>query len=487
MRTRRGSGILLHPTSLPSPFGIGDFGPTAYRFVDLLNTAKQKFWQILPLGPPAKGNSPYSSLSAFAGNPLLISPEKLVQHGYLLDVDIAHPSSFCSSRIDFPRVRAYKEALLLRAYANFKATPEFRSFEAQNEPWLESFAKFMAWKMDSGGACWTRIDAPTEVSQDEIAFHKFVQYEFFRQWLELKQHCHDRDISIIGDLPFYVEHDSADVYSHREIFNLNQFGEPTVVGGVPPDYFSETGQLWGNPTYRWEKLRETGYQWWIDRLRASLALFDIVRLDHFRGFEASWEIQSGALTAVDGRWVQGPGADLFEAATRELGELPFIAENLGMITSQVEDLRRRFSFPGMAVMQFGFGPDFAHRPHTFSKDTVAYTGTHDNDTVVGWWRSRSNNCDLPNAAEGRAERERVEAYIGTNGQEINWAFIRAVMTSVANIAIFPLQDILGLGSETRMNTPGLADGNWCWRCDEDAITTKAIDRLRLITELTDRC
>lgn len=486
MQTRRGSGILLHPTSLPGPFGIGDLGPAAYRFVDFLNAAKQKFWQILPLGPPAKGNSPYSSLSAFAGNPLLISPDKLVQHKYLSAGDIAHPSPFCSTKVDFPRVRAYKESLLLRAFANFEPTPEFRSFEEQNEPWLESFAKFMAWKIASGGACWTQMDTSTQVSQDEIKFHKFIQYEFFRQWFELKQHCHDRKISIIGDLPFYIEHDSSDVCSHGGIFNLNQLGEPTVVGGVPPDYFSETGQMWGNPTYRWEKLRETGYRWWIDRMRASLRLFDIVRLDHFRGFEASWEIQNGERTAVNGRWAKGPGADLFEAAVRELGELPFVAENLGMITPQVEELRRRFRFPGMAVMQFGFGPDSTHRPHTYTRNMVACTGTHDNDTVVGWWRSRSNNRDLPNVAEGRAERERAREYTGAKAQEIHWAFIRALMTSVADIAIVPLQDVLGLGSEARMNTPGLPDGNWSWRYDESAITAELIDKLRVITELTDR-
>jgi 4-alpha-glucanotransferase len=483
---RRGSGILLHPTSLPGPYGIGDFGSAAYQFADFMHAAGQRYWQVLPLGPPAKGNSPYSSLSAFAGNPLLISPQRLIERGYLEETDVSSGRRSCPSTIHYSQVRKNKNKLLRLAFTRFEETDEYRAFERTNACWLEPFAIFMARKIANQGAPWTRIQSEGKADLREVDFHKFVQFEFFREWLELKQYCNERGISVIGDLPFYVEHDSADVWAQPELFHLDENGNPSAVGGVPPDYFSAEGQLWGNPTYRWEKLRETGYQWWMDRFRMAVRLFEFVRLDHFRGFEASWEVQTGAANAVNGRWVKGPGTKLFEIAQKEIGELPFVAENLGTITSGVEDIRRQFAFPGMAVIQFGFGTDSTHRPHSFSQDTVAYTGTHDNDSVVGWWESPSNDSDLPNDAERRAERERALQYVGTNGQEINWAFIRAVMTSVANVAIFPLQDVLGFGSESRMNTPGLADGNWRWRYDESALSGELVRRLRKLTELSGR-
>jgi 4-alpha-glucanotransferase len=388
--------------------------------------------------------------------------------------------------VDYSQVESYKNGLLRTAFGRLEATAEYESFAERNEGWLPPFAAFVARKMASGGASWTQTDGSAKLRDEELNFHKFVQYEFFREWFELKQYCSAREVSIIGDLPFYVEHGSSDVCSHPELFNLDQDGNPTVVGGVPPDYFSAEGQLWQTPTYRWDRLEETGYRWWIDRLRAALSLFDVVRLDHFRGFAAHWEVPGGAPNAVDGRWTQGPGAKLFAAAAREIGDLPFIAENLGVITTQVEEIRREFSFPGMAVLQFGFGEDATHRPHKYEREMLACTGTHDNDTIIGWWKSKSECGCTPLRAESCAEGQRALEYLGAQADEIHWAFIRAVLTSVADIAIIPLQDILGLGSEARMNIPGIPEGNWRWRYEQDWITTDLTGILRRLTELSSR-
>ena len=481
MNLARSSGILLHPTSLPGRFGIGDLGPEAYRFVDFLTEAGQKLWEVLPLGPIGRGNSPYQSLSAFAGNPLLISPEKLAENGYLSEADWSDLPPFPDTQVDFDRVIAYKHRLLRIAYERFKQTgfprsEPYKQFEHRHARWLEPFARFMVMKSASGGVPWNRMDRPVPPDENEIGFHKFTQYEFFRQWFELKQRCRERGISILGDLCFYVEHDSADVWASPELFQLDERGDPVAVGGVPPDYFSATGQLWGNPVYHWERLEQTGYRWWIERLRSSFDLVDMVRLDHFRGFEGFWEVPAGESTAMNGKWVKGPGAKLFEAARNELGDLPIVAENLGVITEDVEALRRQFSFPGMSVLQFAFGGDSTHRPHTYERHHAAFTGTHDNDTTQGWWASRTDN----------GERERALAYLGGDGRQIHWSFIRAVMTSVADLAVIPLQDLLGLGHEARMNVPGIAEGNWGWRYPAGVLNAEIAGRLRYLTELTDR-
>jgi 4-alpha-glucanotransferase len=478
---RRGSGILLHPTCLPGPFGIGDFGSHAFRFIDFLRAAGQGYWQILPLVPSGKGNSPYYSPSAFAGNPLLISPEKLAEHGYLSKSVIANISCGCSSKVDFPAVHRLKGHLLRTAFANFEETSDYCAFALRNDSWLAPYCEFMARKGTGEFKSWTQLDPACQPTEVEMQFHKFVQYEFFRQWSELRNHCRECGISVIGDLPFCIAHDSADVWANREFFNLDNTGEASFVSGVPPDYFSPSGQLWGTPTYRWDRLRETDFKWWIDRLRHAAELTDIVRLDHFRGFESFWEVPVEATTAEHGRWVSVPGAKLFETASRELGNLPFVAENLGVITPAVEDLRRRFGFPGMAVLQFAFGDSSTHRPHTYSRDTLACTGTHDNDTLLGWWRLGGAD-DL----RTRQERERAANYLGICGEEVTWTFIRAIATSVAGVVVIPLQDVLGLGSEARMNVPGIPTGNWGWRYSAESVTNEMVRNLRIIAELSDR-
>ncbi len=486
MRFPRASGILLHPTSLPGRFGIGDLGPEAYRFVDFLVAAGQKVWQVLPLGPTGWDNSPYESLSAFAGNPLLISLEKLLEHGYLAEADLATVLAFPETRVNFAQAAAYRRPLLRKAFAAFTETGEYRRFEEESREWLEPFACFMALKSVNNGESWTKWNPARPVNKDEVRFHKFQQFEFFCQWGELKRYCGARGIRIMGDLPFYVEHDSADVWAHPTWFDLGPQGNPMSVGGVPPDYFSATGQRWGNPTYRWDRLAQSGYGWWVQRMRSAVAIFDMVRLDHFRGFQAYWEVPAAKPTAIEGRWVTGPGAELFEVAQKKLGALPFVAEDLGSITPEVDTLREKLLFPGMKVLQFAFGSDPGNRtylPHNYPQNAVAYTGTHDNDTAIGWWTSRKEYIASKDA---RSERERAEIYFGTDGTRIHWAFIRAVMASVADTAIIPLQDVLGLGSDARMNTPGTATGNWRWRYSKEALTPQLADRLRALTQLCDR-
>jgi 4-alpha-glucanotransferase len=495
MKLARSSGILLHPTSLPGRFGVGDLGPEAYRFADFLSAAKQRVWQVLPLGPTGMSNSPYQSFSAFAGNPLLISPDKLVEHFYLNQADLAQIPSFSRESAQFDQVIPYKFALLRKAFALFQTFPEYEEFARTNASWLDPYARFMALRAANGGMAWTSWNAAVRADDAEVRFHKFVQYEFARQWQNLHNYCRDRGIRIMGDIPFYVDHDGADVWCTPGIFDLDEQGNQRSASGVPPDYFSATGQLWGNPTYRWDKLEQTGFRWWIDRLRNTLKLVDIVRLDHFRGFEAYWSVPANETTAIHGHWVKGPGAKLFEAAQRELGPLPVVAENLGMITNEVEALREQFAFPGMKVLQFAFGPDSYFRPHNYPRESVAFTGTHDNDTTVGWWKKTLLPDPMRSLEDGRRERERAQTYLGlcnctdagcTSDHEIHWAFIRAVMTSPADVAITPLQDLLGLGSEARLNIPGRADGNWRWRFLPDALTPKLADRLATLTQLCDR-
>lgn len=480
----RASGILLHITSLPGKFGIGDLGPESRAFVDTLTEAKQRLWCVLPLNPTGEENSPYQCRSAFAGNPLLISPELLVEHGYLSPRELRSPPHFPARCVDFAAVRPYKEALLHKAFQGFTETKEYSRFERKNSAWLENYATFGALREANGGVPWTKFRSNRNPSPETVRYHKFVQYEFFRQWYTLREYCAKHKMSVMGDMPFYVEHDSADVWSNPLLFDLCKDGEPRTVGGVPPDYFSANGQLWGTPAYRWEKLKQSGFQWWIERFRATLEVVDLLRLDHFRGFEAFWSVAADQTTARKGRWIKGPGAKLFEKARRELGGLPFVAENLGTITSEVEELRQRFNLPGMAVLQFGFDESGMHRPNNCVRAQVCFTGTHDNDTTVGWWRA-AQKASRANA-EARAVVNRVKSYLQTNGSEIQWSFMQAILTSVADIAITPLQDVLGLGSEARMNLPGRAKGNWRWRFQKEQIKPAVLERLRDLTVVSGR-
>ncbi len=492
----RSSGLLLHPTSLPGPFGIGDLGPEAFHFADFLHSAGQSVWQMLPLGPTGYGDSPYQLFSAFAGNPLLISPELLASDGLLSADELASAPKFQDGTIDFAGVIEWKTKMLRDAYRRFRARGEslaFRDFCRENAEWLNDYAFFIARKEDFGPEhSWTEwpadADAPKRLAA-RIEAIQFEQFEFFRQWNELKTYCHSLGIRLMGDVPIYVAHDSADVWSHRELFKLNKKGESLAVAGVPPDYFSATGQLWGNPIYDWDELARTGFAWWIERLRYSFAMFDIIRLDHFRGFEAFWEVPAGETTAINGRWVKAPGIELFEAARKALGELPVVAENLGVITPEVEAIRERFDFPGMAVLQFGFGtdpqaPDF--RPHNYPRERFAYSGTHDNDTTEGWWSSAGAGESTRSEEDVKKERQVALDYLNTDGREMSWVFIRTLMASVASTVIFPVQDVLGLGSEARMNTPGKGAGNWGWRYRKGALKPVHAERLRRLAALYER-
>lgn len=489
----RSSGILLHISSLPGGFGIGDLGSEAYRFVDFLEETGQTFWQILPLNPPGVGDSPYVSSSAMAGAELLISPEKLAEDGLLSPEEWQGAPDFPLERVDYSLVRAFKTQLLRRAFENFKAKSpmqeEFEDFCRRQAYWLEDYALFMALKEAHGGVSWSEWEPKLALRNaealelaryrlaDEILFYKFAQFVFDRQWRALKEYAEGKGIRIIGDIPIYVAYDAADVWSHPEFFQLDESGRPTVVAGVPPDYFSPTGQLWGHPIYRWDVLAERGYDWWIMRFKRTLEYVDVVRVDHFRGFEAYWEVPAGEDTAVNGQWVKGPGEDLFNTLKLALGEVPIIAEDLGYITPEVEALREKFGFPGMKILQFAFGsgPDNPHLPHNHPRNCVVYPGTHDNDTAIGWFNS------LPEEV-----REHFCRYTATDGQEVNWVMVRLAMASVADLAIIPLQDILGLGSEARMNYPGRPEGNWQWRFRPDALTQEMKDRLAELTDLYGR-
>jgi 4-alpha-glucanotransferase len=504
----RSSGILLHITSLPGRFGIGDFGPCAFEFADFLADAGQKLWQVLPLNPTGYADSPYQCFSAFAGNPLLLSLESFRDQGLLQASDLARVPAFPKDSVDFGPVIAFKMAQLRRAAQVFFADASrtehaaFESFCESSSQWLDDYALFMAVKDEHHGVMWTLWDSAIrgrdpQALRDwskrlapELQTFKYWQFEFFRQWERLKTYCHERGVRFMGDIPIYVAHDSADVWAHPELFCLNESGSPTIVSGVPPDYFSATGQLWGNPIYRWDVLAATGYKWWIERLKASLALFELVRLDHFRGFEAYWEIPGGETTAINGRWVKGPGEDLLSALQNAVGELPMVAENLGVITPAVEKLRHDFNLPGMSLLQFAFGTDPqgpSFRPHNYSRDLVAYTGGHDNDTTVGWWNSSGALDSTRSAEDVLKERAFARDYLDLrDDREIHWTMIRAVLASIANIAIVPLQDVLGLGAEARMNLPGTLGGNWKWRCRPGVLTKDLSARLRELTQLYDR-
>jgi len=472
----RKSGILLHPTSLPCQWGIGDLGPWAYRFADFLAESGLGLWQVLPLGPTGFGHSPYQSYSSIAGNPLLVSLEALVEEGLLVAEDLQKAPRFPDSRVDFDAVIPFKERLLKKAAALFfKRNPdplrqEFLAFCESMKSWLDPFAKFAALKEANPDSVWTgwKRQAPARARLEQ----QFIQFEFFRQWKSLKGYCQSRGIEIIGDIPIFVAHDSADVWANPELFDLDEKGDPKTVAGVPPDYFSRTGQYWGNPLYRWDGIEQTGYSWWIQRVRFALAMFDRIRLDHFRGFEHYWEIPAGSRSAENGRWVQGPGDRLFQALQDALGPLPFIAEDLGYITPEVHQLRDRWGFPGMRVLQFGFGdqsPDNPHKPYNFVRNCIAYTGTHDNDTSAGWFASRSES------------REALR-YMGSNSSDAVRDFIRLALASVADTVILPMQDVLGLGSEARMNLPATTKNNWLWRMRKDQLKPESAATLRAMNQ-----
>jgi 4-alpha-glucanotransferase len=506
MKFPRASGILLHPTSLPGPYGVGDFGSEAHGFVDFLTDAGQKLWQVLPLNPTGYGDSPFQCFSASAGNPLLIDLERLVQKGLLQHSDFQGMPRFSAERVEFASVIAHKFPLLRKGAAKFLDAADadkaaFTEFCRLNARWLDEFALFMSCKNAHQLVAWTRWPAPLAQREpaaiekwkrehsEEIEVQKFLQFEFFEQWEELRGYARQRGIQIIGDVPIYVAHDSSDVWANREYFLLDESGNPAKVAGVPPDYFSATGQLWGNPIYNWERHKATGYKWWVERFRDALHLYDIVRIDHFRGFEAYYEIPGGETTAQRGEWVKGPGAELFEVLQAQLGALPLIAENLGVITPEVEAIRYRFELPGMAILQFAFGKDPqgpSFRPHNYVRELVAYTGTHDNDTVMGWWMSKGGADSIRTPEDVEKELAFARAYLNLKTEPIHLAMIRGVLSSVANTAIVPVQDLLGLGSEARMNLPGTPSGNWRWRVPPGALTQPLAQRLQELTRMYDR-
>jgi 4-alpha-glucanotransferase len=495
MLSKRASGILMHPTSLPSPGGIGDFGPAAYRFVDWLAAAKQTLWQILPLGPVGFGNSPYSCTSAFAGNVLMISLERLADRE-LIDRNKLGSLTDGEMPVDFDSVRAHKLPLLRQAANNFLkfagsiGRGRFEQFCRDAESWLEDYVLYSVLREHFGNRAWN--EWPDEIAHrdpksiaklrnelhDQIDQERFLQFAFFEQWRAVHSYCSTRGIRIIGDVAIFVSYDSADVWTHPDLFRLKKDLSPVVVAGVPPDAFSKTGQRWGNPVYDWDALKARGYNWWIQRMRWAVKTCDILRLDHFRGFEAYWEIPADEPTAVHGHWVKGPNTDLFETMRTALGDLPFIAEDLGYITPEVRQLRKELDIPGMKVLQFGFGDRGAHiyLPHRFQADSVVYTGTHDNDTTVGWW----NSCAT------KEEKKLATLYLGIYEGDVHWAFIRAALTSVAVLSIVPVQDILGLGSDCRMNIPSKVEGNWSWRLPHQALTPKLAKKLSLLVQATDR-
>jgi 4-alpha-glucanotransferase len=501
MPHQRSSGLLLHVTSLPGPHGIGDLGSEAYRFVNFLSDAGQRYWQVLPLVPTGHGDSPYSSPSTFASNPVLISLEGLLDDGLIDSSDLEHVEKLSSGGpIEYDRVIPAKHAVLTTAYSNFAGgrgrirREDYDAFVESNADWLTDYARFMALKDLLGGEDWTRwpVEFATRDSAalerfdveraDDIQRHCFWQFLFWKQWTRLKAYCKQKNVEIFGDLPIYVAHDSADVWAHPELFYLDDEGMPTIVAGVPPDYFSETGQRWGNPLYRWDLMKQDGFAWWRRRLSTILERVDIVRLDHFRAFAAYWEIPASEETAIEGRWVDGPGDDFFNAMRDELGTLPVVAEDLGIITPEVTALMNRFELPGMAVYQFGFdsGAESTFLPHHFAENLVAYTGTHDNDTLVGWW-----NASMPNQSPDQKAQTQGFARRYLNLQddgEFARECVRTLLASVAHTTIIPIQDLLGLDSVARMNTPGLPSGNWRWRVEKGVLTESLASELRSITE-----
>jgi 4-alpha-glucanotransferase len=495
MKFSRSSGILLHPTSLPGPYGSGDLGASAYQFIDWLVSAGQTLWQMLPLGPAGMANSPYMSLSAFAGNPLLIDLQELCTRGWLTQQDLASKSIEEGMKIDYQSVTQFRMSSLTKASNIFfvqsgvEDRELFDKYCMAEKSWLEDYALFQAlnqkycqmewssWEYDLVHRTSAALKNARKELENLVNFHKFTQWCFARQWHNLKKYANDRNIKLVGDIPIFVAHHSSDVWSNPGDFFLDEKRLPTIVAGVPPDYFSEDGQRWGNPLYRWNVMKRKQYGWWIERFRKTFELFDILRIDHFRGFEAYWEIPAKEKTARIGRWVKGPSEDLFKTVKQKLGILPIIAEDLGVVTPEVVALRKKFNFPGMKVLQFAFStdPNDAFLPHNYDRNCVVYTGTHDNDTTLGWYEKASEH-----------ERDFVRRYCKTDGHEINWDLIKLALQSVSDMAILPFQDVLNLGSEGRMNFPGTIDGNWEWRFTWYEIKPWMTERLLELTTLYGR-
>ena len=497
MRFPRSSGILLPVFSLPGPFGIGDMGPTARRFVDFLNSSGQTIWQVLPFGPTSQGNSPYSSYSAFAGNALLISPESLGDDGLLDEHDIS--AARCDDRsphfVDYDQVTVTKTKILQQAFAAFRETEndqlkaDYTRFCEEQADWLNDFTLFDALRQHYCNADWSTWDAEivhreahalqnaSEKLRDRIDHSRFLQFIFYRQWQQLKTYANQNNVRIYGDMPIFLAYESADVWVNQELFCLDNSGRPTVVAGVPPDYFSETGQMWGNPLYRWDRLAETEFHWWTQRFRRALNDFDILRIDHFRGFESYWEIPADAENAMTGEWKKGPGTAPFDAAKEALGPLPIVAEDLGLITDDVHDLRDELGFPGMRVLQFGFAhaDDPFHRPEAYPQNSVAYTGTHDNDTTMSWFGQQAT-----------AGNPILSSFVPCDAHDIHIRLNESVLNSAADTAILPMQDVLALGNDARMNTPGQADGNWRWRCSQEALNEQVSGQLKELTVRSNR-
>ena len=496
MEFKRSSGILIHPTSFPGRFGSGDLGPQAYAFIDFLAKSEIGLWEVLPLGPTGYGDSPYQSFSAFAGNPYLVSPELLVQDGLLDEEDISNPPVFPLTKIKFNQVNEFKDRLFALAFNNFNKRSlndplrsEFEGFCESQKKWLENYAHFFAIKNKFNKAAWNfwpnelRFRKPAGLkifikeNQLEIRFHSFIQFLFYRQWKALINYAHDHKIKIIGDIPIFVAFDSSDVWSHPNLFDLTEALVPRVVAGVPPDYFSSTGQLWGNPHYLWPNHKKGHYAWWQHRFEKSLEIFDIFRLDHFRGFGGYWEVKAGERTAEHGRWVKGPGKHFFSSIKKSMGKLPIIAEDLGVITPDIKELIAEFGFPGMRVFQFGFSSDAddPFLPHNYIPNCVAFTGTHDNATVRGWYK------EAP-----KKEQEYCLHYLNTTEKNIAWEMIRALWASCAEMVLAPMQDFLSLGNEARMNLPGKLGGNWNWRMKPSSMTDTLSEKISTLNRVYGR-
>jgi len=495
INNKRKSGVLLHPTSFPGSYGIGDLGRQAYEFIDFLVDSGQELWQVLPIGPTGYGDSPYQAFSSFAGQPLIISPDKLIEMGLLTANDI-ELVEWDPQKIDFGPAIEYKISILKKAFAAFDASDdedlisEFKKFKATHKSWLNDYALFMATKDFHGGVMWTLWDAEIAFPTDDvlkkwtkklskgIKYYKFIQFIFFKQWFELKAYANSHKIKIIGDIPIFVAFDSSDVWANKELFFLDSKGYPTHVAGVPPDYFSETGQLWGNPLYNWGQCKATNYAWWVERIKSNLNLVDILRIDHFRGFEAYWSVPYGSETAITGEWCKGPGHDLFYALEAALGkDLPIIAEDLGVITQEVEDLRDDFHFPGMRILQFAFESIEENNflPHNYVPNSICYSGTHDNDTTLGWYNKATE-----------ISQDRVRRYMNTDANDVCWDFIRTCFGSVSEMAVVTLQDVLSFDSWARMNTPGTPSGNWQWRYLDSMLDATVAKRLKYVSNLYGR-
>ncbi|KAF0153590.1 MAG: 4-alpha-glucanotransferase [Ignavibacteria bacterium] len=494
MNIERSAGILLHPTSLPGKFGIGDLGPSAFHFVDFLKAAGQTLWQVFPLGPTGYGDSPYQCFSAFAGNPLLISPEFLQRDGLLSDKDLSNPPKYDEHKIDFGSVIEYKTKLLRKAFENFKKIKsietECKDFLTANNFWLEDYALFMSAKAYHGGVQWAEWDETIAFRKDlaswkkklenEINYQIFIQHTFNKQWIALREYAHQSEIKIIGDLPIFIAYDSADLWANKELFTVRKDGTLELVAGVPPDYFSETGQLWGNPLYKWKEMEKDDFLWWRRRISNLLTMVDIVRIDHFRGFDAYWEIPGDAKTAIDGRWVKAPGHKFFNSIKKALGELPIIAEDLGVITDSVEELRDHFGFPGIKILQFGLGEDGDKKflPHNHIKNCVVHTGSHDNETTRGFLESEMQ--------KNSGIYEWAQAYFNYYGESMTYEMIRSAYQSPANICVIPMQDILNLGNQARMNFPGKLGGNWAWRFTWDQVANDLASWYKQMTIMFER-